>query len=109
MKSILLYANADGSLESRLQAALDVARASSGHIICLQATPYDAFILGDPFGGVYALPQVVEEVNKTNEDNKKRLEERRSRESVSWNWLEYDGQPPSEAPKYRAVMEEIER
>ncbi|HEY1146189.1 MAG TPA: universal stress protein [Allosphingosinicella sp.] len=93
MKSILLYANADGSLESRLQAALDVARASSGHIICLQATPYDAFILGDPFGGVYALPQVVEEVNKTNEDNKKRLEDRLSRESVSWSWLEYDGQP----------------
>jgi hypothetical protein len=29
--------------------------------------------------------------------------------SGAWGLLEYDGQPPSEAPKYRAVMEEIER
>ena len=93
MKSILLYANADDCLESRLQAALNVSRASDGHLICLQATPYDAFILGDPFGGVYALPQVVEEVNRTNEENRKRLEDRLGRENVSWNWLEYDGQP----------------
>ena len=52
MKSILLYANRDPGLESRLQAALDVTRMFEGHLTCLQVTPYVSFIMGDPFGGV---------------------------------------------------------
>jgi nucleotide-binding universal stress UspA family protein len=93
MKSILLYANDNDGLEARLCAALDLARVYSGHITCVQVTPYDAFILGDPFGGVYALPQVVEEISRAEEENKARVEERLRREGVSWTWLDYDGQP----------------
>ncbi len=52
MKSVLLYANPDAGLEARLQAALDVTRLFEGHLTCLQVTPYDSFIMGDPFGGI---------------------------------------------------------
>lgn len=93
MKTLLLYANEDSGLESRLQAALDVARAFDAHIACVQVTPFDAFIMGDPFGGVYALPTVLEAVRKAEDEHRGRLEERLRVEGVSWDWLRYDGTP----------------
>lgn len=93
MKTILLYANDDSGLESRLQAALDVARAFDAHITCAQVTPFDSFIMGDPFGGVYALPIVLEAVRKAETEHRTRLEDRLGAEGVSWDWLRYDGSP----------------
>lgn len=93
MKAVLLYANEDSGLESRLQAALDVARAFGAHITCAQVTPFDAFIMGDPFGGVYALPTVLEAVRKVETEHRTRLESRLRAEDVSWDWLRYDGSP----------------
>lgn len=93
MKAILLYANDDSGLEARLQAALDLARAFDGHISCIQVTPFDSFIMGDPFGGVYALPAVVEVVRAAEEKHRARIEDRLRSEGVSWDWSRYDGQP----------------
>ena len=93
MKSVLLYANQDGGLESRLQAALDLARLFGGHLTCLQVTPFDAFVMGDPFGGVYALPTVMERVRETDEAHRARVEERLAGEVVAWDWLRHDGGP----------------
>ena len=93
MKSVLLYANKDVGLESRLQAALDVTRLFEGHLTCLQVTPYDSFIMGDPFGGVYALPTVVEQVQKAAGDHREELEARLQGEGVAWDWLSFDGAP----------------
>ena len=93
MKSVLLYANGDAGLESRLQAALDVTRMVDGHLACLQVTPHDAFIMGDPFGGVYALPTVIEQVQRTAEEHRERMEARLAGEGVAWDWLRFDGAP----------------
>lgn len=93
MKNILLYANGDAGLESRLQGALDLARAFDGHIICVQVTPYDSFIMGDPFGGIYALPSMVEEVRRMEEAHRSRVEDRLRKEDVAWDWLRFDGNP----------------
>ena len=93
MKSVLLYANQDAGLEARLQAALDIARTFEGHLTCLQVTPYDSFIMGDPFGGIYALPTVVAQVQKTAEEHRRRIEARLDGEGVSWDWLRFDGAP----------------
>jgi nucleotide-binding universal stress UspA family protein len=93
MKSILLYANRDPGLESRLQAALDVARLFEAHLTCLQVTPYDSFIMGDPFGGVYALPTVIEQVQRVAEEQRAEVEERLRGEGVAWDWLRFDGAP----------------
>jgi len=93
MKTLLLYANDDNGLESRLQAALDLARSFGAHISCLQVTPFDAFIMGDPFGGVYALPAVVEAVRKAEDEHRARIEARLRMEGVSWDWSRFDGSP----------------
>ena len=52
MKNIMLLAHADDEQESRLQCALDVARAVEGHLNCLDvaATPivYDDYVMNAP-------------------------------------------------------------
>lgn len=93
MKTVLLYANEDKGLESRLQAALDVARAFDAHITCVQVTPYDSFIMGDAFGGIYAMPTVIEQVRVAEDAHRARIEARLANENVGWDWLRYDGQP----------------
>lgn len=93
MKTLLLYANDDNGMESRLQAALDMARSFGAHISCLQVTPFDSFIMGDPFGGVYALPVVVEAVRKVEDEHRARIEDRLRMEGVSWDWSRLDGSP----------------
>ena len=93
MKTILLYATEDNGMESRLQVALDVARAFEGHLDCVQVTPYDSVIMGDAFGGVYALPNVVAAVEEAEDAHKARIEQRLKVEGASWNWFRYIGQP----------------
>ena len=95
MKSVLLYANPDAGFEARLQSALDVTRLFEGHLTCLQVSPYDSFIMGDPFGGIYALPTVVEQVRSSADEHRQRIEQRLGGEGVGWDWLRFDGAPGS--------------
>ncbi|NNC71492.1 MAG: universal stress protein [Sphingomonadaceae bacterium] len=91
MKSVLLHIHRDHGQEARLQAALDIVRTFDGHLTCLQATPFETYIIGDPFGGVYALPQMIAEIRKGEEAERRTIEDRLKREGVSWDWLSYDG------------------
>jgi nucleotide-binding universal stress UspA family protein len=93
MKNLLLYATEDNGMESRLQVALDVSRVFESHLECVQVTPFDAFIMGDPFGGVYALPNVVAEVQDSEDGHMARIEERLRVEGASWEWSRFTGQP----------------
>jgi nucleotide-binding universal stress UspA family protein len=93
MKTILLYANEDGGFESRLRVALDVARSFGSHVNCIQVTPYDAFIMGDAFGGVYSLPTVLEQVRNAEDAHRARIEQRLRGEGISWDWTRCDGAP----------------
>lgn len=93
MKSLLVYASEDTALDSRLGAAIDVARSFEAHLTCLQVTPFDAFLFGDPFGGVYALPTIIEEMRAAEEAHRARIEAKLEREGISWDWRHCDGQP----------------
>jgi nucleotide-binding universal stress UspA family protein len=92
MKSILLSANEDGGFEARLQAALDVARASDGHVTCLQARPFNSFVVSDPFGGVYAPAALIERLETADNAHQEAIEARLKTEGVSWDWLREDGE-----------------
>lgn len=95
MKAILLYVNDDAALESRLQAAIQLSRAFEAHLTCLQITPYNAFIAGDPFGGFYASPTVIEKLTNDQDLHRERVEARLKQSSISWDWLDYNGQAAS--------------
>jgi nucleotide-binding universal stress UspA family protein len=105
MKSILLYANDDHGFEARLQASLDVVGTFDGHLSCVHATPYNSFIIGDPFGGMYALPVVVEQLTRLEAEQKARVEARLDSQGVSWEWLQVDGAPEWAVNEYSRLAD----
>jgi nucleotide-binding universal stress UspA family protein len=84
MKSILLHIDHDPALKARLQVALDIARATNGHITCLQAVSYDVFMPGDIYGAAMAaaLPVIRENADKLRTEIERELEN----EGVSFDW-----------------------
>jgi nucleotide-binding universal stress UspA family protein len=84
MKSILLHIDHDPAMNARLQVALDIARATNGHITCLQAVSYEVFMPGDVYGAAVAatLPVIKENAEKLRETIEKDLEH----EGVPWDW-----------------------
>jgi nucleotide-binding universal stress UspA family protein len=84
MKSILLHIDHDPAMTARLQVALDIARATNGHVTCLQAVSYEVFAPGDFYGSAIAaaMPVIKENAEKLREKIEKELEH----EGVPWDW-----------------------
>ena len=106
MKNVLLYATEDNGMESRLEVALDVARAFESHLACIQVTPFDAVIMGDPFGGVYALPNLIAAVQDAEDDHKVRTEQKLQSEGASWDWAGFVG-PPAQVAVERSHLADL--
>ncbi|WP_086619484.1 universal stress protein [Erythrobacter tepidarius] len=84
MKSILLHIDHDAAMIARLQVALDIARATNGHITCLQAISYEVFAPGDFYGSAIAaaMPVIKENAEKLRAETEARL----AGEDVAWDW-----------------------
>jgi len=88
MKSILLYASNDPAMESRLQAALDVARRCDAHLTLGRTQPYQDYLAIDMFGGAHLLADVLAASEAIQEEIKQKMEARLANESVKWDWYE---------------------
>ncbi len=97
MKSLLLYANKDSGTLDRLDAAITIASSFNSHIHCLQVTPYEAYVVTDPFGGVYPARNILDDILAEQKSNRQDLEARLDRAGVSWDWLDETGDPRSTA------------
>jgi len=84
MKSILLHIDGDNCLPARLQVALDIARATNGHITCLQPVNYEIFAPGDFYGS--ALAAAIPRIREAAENLRAEIEAQLSNEDVSWEW-----------------------
>jgi len=91
VKSILLHIHFDHAQDDRLAVAIDLARAHSGHICCVETTPLDNSVILDPMGGVYPLPGLAEALAERALKERGRIEARLQREGASWNWRELRG------------------
>lgn len=89
MKNILLLIHDDEGQEARLQAALDVARTTDGHLTCLDLTIIPEFV-GDyaPLGGTGML---LAENNVIEAEHGRRLRARMEHEDVPFDWIEKSG------------------
>jgi len=89
MRSILLHIHDDPCLDARIQVALDLARACNGHVICLQAVPYEYGIPGDIYGpmATQLYPAFRENAAKLRET----IEARLANEDVTWDWISQGG------------------
>ncbi|MFD2430450.1 hypothetical protein ACFSUK_24955 [Sphingobium scionense] len=86
MKTILLHIRADNGMESRLQAAFDLSRATGAHISCLQIAPLPELVAADLYGSGYLVPEAIDAVRRQDEEIRLGLEERLRREGMSWDW-----------------------
>lgn len=93
MKSVILYVHDDNGMESRMQAALDIARANSGHIECVTCKPLTALMLTDPFGATFMVPEAIQAVDEAAERASNLIEKRMAKEDVAWSLVEGDGDP----------------
>ena len=92
MKSVLLHIHQDSGQESRLASAIEIVRANAGHLICLQATPLDAyFFVGDPFGSAYVSSGIFQTFRENERLEQVRIEALLENESIAWEWRHAEG------------------
>lgn len=91
MKTILVHIEGDEGQEARLNAAFDLARACSGHLVCLSVMPYAAYALGDPAMGAFPVTTLIDAVEARRKEERVAVEARLAHEGVSWEWQSADG------------------
>lgn len=89
MKNILLLVHDDEGQEARLQAGLDIVRATEGHLVCIDVTPYPVVAAQTTIG--YSDTAIIYDERDSEAMNKEALTERLSREDVSWSWTDAMG------------------
>lgn len=95
MKTILVQVESGPAGEARMQCAIDVARAFDGHLTCFQVTPFDAYVLSDPFGGIYAVPELLASISADEEASRVAVEARLGGQGLSYDYRHMNGYPPS--------------
>jgi nucleotide-binding universal stress UspA family protein len=85
-KSILFNVHDDDSLETRLQAALSLARACGAHLQLLHVVPIDAYNAIDTYGGAYISGQIVEALEEQADKLRVHIEDHLAKEDLSWSY-----------------------
>ena len=91
LKTILLQIQNDSSLDTRLEAALSLARASSAHLSCVHATPIQAYVTSDSVGGIFVMNDVIRVLEEEDAKLRSRIENRLKSEDVSWDYEQVTG------------------
>jgi nucleotide-binding universal stress UspA family protein len=107
MRTILLHVDDDASLEARMQCALSLARATSGHVTCVHATPVEAYVAFDSFGGVFVMEKIMEAIGEQEAAVKARVEAKFRSEDVSWDYSQATGSIPQVLLSYGALADII--
>jgi nucleotide-binding universal stress UspA family protein len=87
MKSILTHIGEDSGLETRIQVALDIARATQGHVTGVYATPISSFVGFDPLGGSFAPQSIIDALSDIEAQTRSKVESRLARADVSWTYF----------------------
>jgi nucleotide-binding universal stress UspA family protein len=107
MKSVLLHVQDDDGLESRLQAALSIVRASAGHLLCLHVTPINAYVAFDGFGGVFAMNDIMKVLDEQEAAMRSKIEGHLAREDVSWSYEQTAADPTYSLVSHGALADLI--
>jgi nucleotide-binding universal stress UspA family protein len=96
VKSILLHVAEDSGFAGRLEAALDVTRATGGHLSLLQTRRVPAYFGADAAGfgaGAALVAELLEQEAKIGAEARARIEAQLVREDVSWTFSDAMGEP----------------
>lgn len=97
MKTIVIDLDAGAAEDGRLGCAADLARSFASHIIGLQVTPFADFVGIDMFGGVFALPTVLDAVAASEAAIRASFEAKMAQEGLSWEFRHFEGLPSAVA------------
>lgn len=86
IKAVLLHVQEDDGFEGRLQAALDIARASGGHVTCLDATPISTYAGYETYGGAFVLTATLEQLEEHRAAMRAKVEAQLANEDVAWSY-----------------------
>jgi len=86
MKTILLHIHEDSGMESRLQVALDLARAHDAHLTCVQATAQFVPVSYITLGAEYYTNVDMADLHEADEQLREKIEKHLRQEDVSWDW-----------------------
>lgn len=86
MKTILLHIADDNGLDSRLQVALDIARAHEAHLSCLQPTSQFIPMPYAPMAGHFVADMGFSQMQELERAHREKIEARLKAEDVPWNW-----------------------
>ena len=87
MKSILLTVNNDSGLEARMQVSLDLVRATSGHLTCLNVTPPVEYIGVDTIGGTPLMVDLDHYYHTSAAELRTKVELKLAHEDVNWDYI----------------------
>ncbi len=85
MRSILVHAGHDANSDNRVETALNIARATNGHVTLHINTPVAAYVTMDPFGGSHILSDVMVQVRERADALAAQLEAQLAGEDVPWS------------------------
>lgn len=105
MKTILLHVQNDDSLGDRLESALAIARACSGHLNCLHVTPNEAHVAFDSFGGLFVMNDVIKALDEDETTLRTRMEKELRSEDVSWEYRQVSGNITSQIIRHAALAD----
>src|SRR3546814_21012392 len=75
MKNVLLLVHDDSGQEARLQCALDLTRALSGHLFCMDVVQVPVLV-GAEFGAAQAQAMLLEDTRETEAANERKVKAR---------------------------------
>lgn len=86
MKTILLHIHEDGGMESRLQVALDLARAHDAHLTCVQSTTQFVPVSYSTLGAEYYTNVDMHDLHEADDRFREEIEKHLRQEDVPWDW-----------------------
>lgn len=87
MRSILVHADHDEACDRRLDAAIGLAKRHGAHLSAMIATPFQQYLVGDPFGGAQIAAEAFAAAQRDDASLEKRLRERLGANDLPWDIL----------------------
>lgn len=84
MRSILVHADRSQASTARIETALDIARATRGHVTAHVNTPIAAFVAMDPLGDTFISPEALAAAQARDDELVESLSATLSNEDVPW-------------------------
>ncbi|MCM8556494.1 universal stress protein [Sphingomicrobium sediminis] len=93
MKNILLHLQHSAGSDRARENAIALATSLEAHLTCMYVTPNSAFVAAGPFGGIFAIDDIMDALEKRATDVKGKVEADLANEAIGWDYDRRVGDP----------------